>query len=149
MSVLALLFAALASQSVDVHSRPLREERSRNFDILHYRIELSLEESSKSFTGTTTIRMTALQEGLARCVLDAETFLVERVEDESSQALAFTHANGVLTVSLARPVAFGAGCLECEESSGQNTSQDTVRMPQWPRGNPPCTVSRRPLNKAQ
>ena len=104
---LLLLLAALASQQVDIHSRPLREEREHDFDILHYRIELSLEEENRSLRGETTIRMAALRDRLTTCTLDAETFTVDRVLDGASQALPFTHRDGRLTIELDRPVAHG------------------------------------------
>jgi aminopeptidase N len=81
----------------------MRAEPSRDFDVLHYRIELRFDEETKSLWGKTTIRMSAFRDGLATIALDAETFTVDRVEDESSRELAFTHTNGRLAIELARP----------------------------------------------
>lgn len=124
---LLLLLAALASQQVDIHSRPLREERERDFDILHYRIELSLEEENRSLRGETTIRMAALRDRLTTCTLDAETFTVDRVLDGASQALPFTHRDGRLTIELDRPVAHGDEISVTVHYSGTNVDVDPKR----------------------
>ena len=104
---LLLLIATLAAQQVNLDARPLREERARDFDILHYRIELRFEEKTRSLWGKTTVRMSALKDGLTRCSLDAETFTVERVVDDSLRALSFSHTEGELAIELAEPLDYG------------------------------------------
>ena len=124
---LLLLAAALATQQVDIHSRPLREERGRDFDILHYRIELSLEEESRSLLGETTIRMVALGDQLTTCTLDAETFTVDRVLDRASRPLPFTHRDGRLTIELDPPVLHGEEIAVTVHYSGTNIDVDADR----------------------
>lgn len=107
----ALFFAVLTlcprvtAQKIDITSWPLRSERSHDYDVLHYRIELRFEEETKSFSGKTTITLSPLKDNFSTCVLDAETFVVNKVE--ASQPLAFEQADGKLTVHLAQPAHYG------------------------------------------
>jgi hypothetical protein len=80
----------LEAQKIDVYSWPERAERSRDYDVLHYRIELRFDEDARSYWGDTTITLTALENGFSTCVLDAETFVVDEVVDESSRNLIST-----------------------------------------------------------
>lgn len=109
--VLLVIFSGILSsaiaQAVDRYSAPVRAERERFFDVLHYRIELQFDVPSKSFTGETTVTLTPLRESLSFISLDAETFTVDRVLDESDARLGFTHNDGTLTISLPRAVGFG------------------------------------------
>lgn len=101
-----LITTSLEGEEVDVYSWPLREERSRNYDVLHYRIELSFEEDTRSFSGETTISLASLKEGLASCDLDAETFVVESVLDDASHRLEFEQSPGRLSVLLSEPLGY-------------------------------------------
>ncbi len=108
MGLLLTLNATVAlAQSVDISTRPLRHERTHDFDVQHYRIQLSLNQAKRSFQGETTIRFTALTDGFRQLSLDAETFTVEAVYDSNRQPLAFTHSNGNLLVTLAAPLGYG------------------------------------------
>ncbi|HUV12200.1 MAG TPA: hypothetical protein VMY18_01085 [Acidobacteriota bacterium] len=104
---LQLFSIPLEGQEIDVYSWPQREERSRNYDVLHYRIELSFDESVRSFSGETTILLASLEDGLTTCILDAETFVVEKVIDDTSHRLEFEQAAGRLSVELAEPLDYG------------------------------------------
>jgi len=90
------LVAQLAAQ-VDVNTRPRRAERSHDFDVLHYRIELSFNEDIRSFQGKTDIRFRPLRDGFDTLVLDAETFRVT-----SAGTLRFEQSPGKLTIHLGR-----------------------------------------------
>jgi aminopeptidase N len=94
----------LDAQKVDVYSRPERAERSRDYDVLHYRIELRFDEEARSYWGDTTITISALENGFATCVLDAETFVVDKVVDASSRSLEFEQTKGRLAVHLTEPI---------------------------------------------
>ncbi len=93
------------AQGIDVYSRPLRSERSHDYDVLHYRIELRLEEETKSLRGKTTIVLSPLTSDFKSCELDARSFVVDKVE--AAGPLEFEHENGKLTVHLAKPADYG------------------------------------------
>ena len=86
--VLAIALPATA-QPGDLYSRPRQAERSRTYDALHYRIHLTFDVATKSFTGENTITLTPLRDEFTTCVLDAETFTVDSVRDEAGRPLDF------------------------------------------------------------
>lgn len=101
---LAVLCGALAlAQRVDVAARPLQYERSHDYDVRHYRIQLTLDDARRSFAGETTITLTALRDGFQQLALDAETFTVDQVRDANGTPLAFQHSNGKLVIALGAP----------------------------------------------
>ncbi len=107
--VLAALLVSVCSyaQEIDVSSRPLREERSREVDVGHYRIELTLEQEDRSFRGRTTITFSSLRDDLERVRFDAETFVVRAVSGADAASLPFEQANGTLAIGLSRPLRYG------------------------------------------
>ena len=119
-----------AEQLEDIYTRPLRAERSRDVDVLHYRIELALDESTDSFHGKTTISMTSLRDALQRITLDAETFQVQRVEGDSSRELAFEQRDGRLSINLPSPVPYGADVVVTAFYSAVGVDVDSERFGQ-------------------
>ena len=129
-SVVVLLLTLLAApnaaaQQVDVYSWPHRAERSHDYDVLHYRIELRFEEETKSFWGKTTITLTPLADNFTTCVLDAETFVVESVE--ASKSLEFEQAEGKLTVHLDEPAGYGEKVSFTVSYSATNVDVDSEK----------------------
>ena len=82
----------------DLSTRPRQAERSHDYDVLHYRIQLSFDEAARSFQGETEIRLSPLRDGFDTVVLDAETFHVT-----SAGPLRFEQTPGKLTIHLSRP----------------------------------------------
>lgn len=108
MTALAILCGALAvAQRVDISSRPLRYERSHDFDVQHYRIQLTLDDARRSFAGETAITLTTLRDGFSQVALDAETFTVDEVREQNGRPLSFTHRDGKLVVALSSPRNYG------------------------------------------
>jgi len=105
--VLALGATVSFAQKIDVYSRPLRTEPSREFQALHYRITLDFDVVKKSFTGENTVTMSPFREGLTSIGLDAETFTVTAVRLADGTALAFKQAAGRLTIDFPKPAAIG------------------------------------------
>jgi aminopeptidase N len=106
--VSALLPAGLLqAQQVDVYSRPVHYERSHDYDVLHYRIHLTVDKAKRSFWGDTTVTLKPLRDDFSMCVLDAETFVVSKVETEAHQPLRFVQTATSLTVYLSHPYAYG------------------------------------------
>ncbi|MFK7845303.1 MAG: M1 family metallopeptidase, partial [Rhodothermales bacterium] len=93
------IYPAIA-QEIDINSRPERSERSHDFDVLHYRIELSFEEDSRSMFGKTVVTVRALRDGFDQLELDAETFTVTEVLSAKNSSLPFSHQAGVLSIDL-------------------------------------------------
>jgi aminopeptidase N len=103
MKNLLLLCATwLSAQQIDVYSRPRQAERSRTYDVLHYRIQLSFDEPSRSFHGQTRITLQPLGDGFDTCVLDVETFKVLSVRGDANLPLRFEQTPGKLVVHLER-----------------------------------------------
>ena len=97
----------LQAQQVDVYSRPLHYERSRDYDVLHYRIHLTVDKAKRSLWGDTTVSLKPLRDHFSTCVLDAETFIVSKVESETHQPLRFVQTDTSLTVYLPHPYGYG------------------------------------------
>ena len=62
----------LWADQVDVYSRPRQSERSSDYDVLHYRIKLSFDESTRSFRGETRITLRPLRDGFDSCTLETD-----------------------------------------------------------------------------
>ena len=95
------------SQDVDVYSRPLQRERSRDFDAIHYRIKIRFDEEKKSFWGENTITLTPLKDEFQTCVLDAEGYTVTSVLNQDFQPLKFQQAEDRLIVHLSKAHDYG------------------------------------------
>jgi aminopeptidase N len=105
--VCSLLFHRVFPQLIDVFNRPLRSERSRDFDVLHYKIKLNFDEDKKIFWGETTITLTPFKEEFKQLALDAETFTVNSVQDHDSKMLRFEQPANKLVIFLPRPHGIG------------------------------------------
>ncbi len=98
---LAVIFAQVAfAQKVDVYQRPVQAERSREFDAIHYKISLNVDLDKKSLTGENEITMTPLNDGLKKCVLDAEYLVVGSVINSDGNALAFEQKDNQVFIDL-------------------------------------------------
>lgn len=95
------------AQKIDVYARPLRAERSRDYDALHYRIALRFDETQKTFWGENTITLTPLAEAFNTCVLDAELLKVTSVSDANAQPLSFTQTDSSVSIALNRTYHYG------------------------------------------
>ena len=127
--VLALGATVSFAQKIDVYSRPLRTEPSREFQALHYRITLDFDVVKKSFTGENTVTMSPFREGLTSIGLDAETFTVTAVRLADGTALAFKQAAGRLTIDFPKPAAIGDKVVftVAYRADGLGASQDRRR----------------------
>jgi len=99
--------AVASGQPIDVWSRPVRAERSHDFDALHYDISLELSSSTRSYAGETTVTLRPLRSGFDSCALDAETFDVTGVRNSLGQPLRFRQEPGRLVVFFPRPYGYG------------------------------------------
>jgi aminopeptidase N len=77
------------AQKIDVGSRPLQTEPSRDYQVLHYRVVLDLDPAAKAFSGQATITLSPFHDGLDSCILDAQTFAVSAVKLDDGTPLLF------------------------------------------------------------
>ena len=84
---------------------PVRELRDEPFDVLHYRVSLDLDETTRSMDGTVEIRLQA-EAGISEVALDADTYEVRAVR-AGGEDLDFTHDGGTLAIALGAPLAAG------------------------------------------
>jgi aminopeptidase N len=99
----ALMCLAISGFSQSVF--PVRDDGegpSRNYHVIHYRIEVSFDEAAKSVGGTTTTTLASLQPGLTTVELDAENLTVLSVRT-GKRALPFELRPKKLAVTLDRP----------------------------------------------
>jgi len=105
--LLCLTTAFSFAQKIDVYSRPLQTEPSRDYQALHYRISLDLDPAAKAFSGEATITLTPFRDDLGSCMLDAQTFVVTAVKREDGSPLLFEQTPERLKVVFPRPYGFG------------------------------------------
>ena len=60
---------------IDIYSRPTQVERSHDFDVIHYKVELTFDLDKKTFTGSNLVTMKALKTGFDRVIFDAENIV--------------------------------------------------------------------------
>ncbi len=99
----------------DLTHYPERALRDEPFDVLHYRVALDLDETTKGLEGTARIQLRA-EEDLSSLALDAETFEVRAVRAEGAE-LDFRHEGGTLAIELAEVLPQGEE-LEIEVDYG-------------------------------
>jgi aminopeptidase N len=96
---------AIADQE-EFQSRREQQLRPHDFDVKHYRIELTLDEPTKSFDAETAITFSSTTDSLSALKLDAESFTVHSVV-QNGASLAFTQEDGSLEITLNRALALG------------------------------------------
>jgi aminopeptidase N len=98
--MIVLIAQCAYGQKVDVYSRPVQAERSREFDAIRYRISLTVDMNKKSLTGENQITMTPLNNGLKKCVLDAEYLDVKGVVDHQGKTMLFEQKDNQVFIDL-------------------------------------------------
>ena len=94
-----IFFQAMYGQQPDIYQRPENFERSRNYDVLHYRMEFRFDQTVKRYWGENTITLRSLKDGFQKCKLDAEDFTVSAVTDSDGNPLGFEQSERHLMVS--------------------------------------------------
>jgi len=131
-------------------SRSERQLRPHNFDVSHYRIALTLDEETQSFTGETAISFSSLVDGLNALTLDAVTFSVVTVNDERGESLEFERDGDSLHIDLGRSleadepatltIAYEASSIGTDKVVGLDFREKTETNPRianslnWPNG---------------
>src|SRR5512141_279560 len=75
--IVALWTVSTTAQGIFPDSAIVR--RSRDYDVLHYRIEVGFNEAERRVLGTTRIRLCPLMAGLDSIVVDAAAFSIDSV----------------------------------------------------------------------
>ena len=105
ISILIFLFVAPQfnfAQKVDVYSRPVQTERSRDFDAIHYRVSLNVDLDKKSLSGENQMTLAPLRDNFDKCVLDAEYLVVENVINGEGKNLPFEQKDNQVFINLTR-----------------------------------------------
>jgi len=100
--ILSLIIVSQISyaQKVDVYDRPVQRERSHDFDVIHYKVSLDVDLDNKSLTGTNEITLSPFNNGFNKCILDAESLVVEKVLGNDGDILVFEQKNTKLYIDL-------------------------------------------------
>jgi aminopeptidase N len=80
--------------------------RSRDFDILHYRLELTIDATNDSIFGRNHVTLTSLTPNLSSFYLHLADLTVDSVVSQNG-ALTFTHQDTTLTIDLNAPLQQG------------------------------------------
>ncbi len=108
IAALAASFApASFAQTPELMKRPRREERRRDYDVIHYRLRLELDVPRERYAGENAITLASLRDGLRTCVLDAADLRATGAVDASGAALPCRQRGGRLEVELRRAIAAG------------------------------------------
>ncbi|MBN8587772.1 MAG: M1 family metallopeptidase [Rhodothermia bacterium] len=105
-------FGLVSAQPKVLYQGDLVPEKTRPYDVLHYKIELKLDFEQNAFYGETTIQLRALQDRVQQLELDAETFSVMEVQNIHKQPLTFAFTpsserrQGGLVIDLERALSY-------------------------------------------
>lgn len=105
--LIGFLATPVYAQKVDVYSRPFRSERSHDYDVIHYQVQLRLDDAQKAFYGQNTITIVPLRDEFDECLLDAETFTVTAVQDPSEKFLRYHQKDHGLVVQFPGMYSYG------------------------------------------
>jgi aminopeptidase N len=110
MRLLMLLLAACGALTLRAQELfPVRDEgetRSRTYDVLHYKIEVSFDEVQRTVNGRVSTTLVPFLPDLRQVVFDAEEMNIRQVATGNANALAYTVGPKTLTVTLDRPYSY-------------------------------------------
>ena len=88
----------ISAQNSDLYKRPFHGEPSFDVDVIHYEINLKINDHEKSFYGKTSIDFLVKRSNLDSVRFDMETFRVTKVYDDTV-SLSFEQRNGALIIN--------------------------------------------------
>lgn len=115
ITTFTVFFSIFCAQKDDIYKRPRQFERSRNYDVQHYCINLTFDLDQKEFWGTNTITLTPLNDGFKECVLDAEELSVISVINSAETALEFKQTKKHLIIQFSKVYNYGDEIKFCVE----------------------------------
>ncbi len=101
--LLCLLFiSALPGQEIFSPKDP-GETPNRTYDVIHYKIEIKLDDTAKSVVGKVTTTFVPLSTALKTVVFDAGDMNIKSVKDEKGKELKFTSTSASVSIELDKP----------------------------------------------
>ena len=100
---LFILIGLANSQTADLYKRPFHGEPKFDIDVLHYDINLKINDHEKSFYGKTSIEFLIKRSSVDTVRFDTETFRVTGVFEDTS-SLSFYQQNGSLIIKPLSPL---------------------------------------------
>src|SRR5690349_21552165 len=94
------VFPLLAQEPFEV--REAGEGPSRSFHVLHYRIDIRLDEHDQSVAGTTTVTVVPYHAGVGSIRLNAAKMAISSVT-MGKETFAFMNDSSTVTIDLGRP----------------------------------------------
>ena len=88
----------ISAQNSDLYKRPFHGEPNFDVDVIHYEINLKINDHEKSFYGKTSIDFLVKRSNLDSVRFDMETFRVTKVYDDTV-SLSFEQRNGALIIN--------------------------------------------------
>ena len=101
LTMLMMAQAAFSQTSDEVKIKPV-PERDRDYDALHYRIELRVDPLEKTLEGQNTISISPLGENFNQVVLDAVSLVATDVLDIKGFPLSFIQTDENILIHLSR-----------------------------------------------
>ena len=98
-------------RQAEIYQRPRQFERSRDYDVKHYRVELTFDLDEKTFWGTNNVTLLPLKNEFTRCELDAEELVVDDVKNPRGHSLAFDQTERHLIVQFPEGYNYGEEVL--------------------------------------
>ena len=93
----------ISAQNSDIYKRPFQSQPDFDLDVLHYEINLKINDHDKAFYGKTSIDFKVLKSKVDTVRFDTETFRVTRVEHDTS-SLSFVQADGSVMIMPDTPI---------------------------------------------
>jgi aminopeptidase N len=119
--ILFFSFDLFAQQTqTDIYKRPRQFERSRDYDVKHYRVELTFDLDKKTFWGTNTVTLAPLKNEFTKCKLDAEELVVDDVKNPAGVPLEFEQTDRHLIVHFPEGYNYGEEVLFTVEYHAEN-----------------------------
>ena len=100
---LFMLLGIVSAQTSDLYKRPFHGKPDFDIDVLHYEINLKINDHEKSFYGITSIEFLTKRSRLDSVRFDTETFTVTQVL-EDTLSLPFVQENGALIITPSAPL---------------------------------------------
>ena len=100
---LFMLLGIVSAQTSDLYKRPFHGKPDFDIDVLHYEINLKINDHEKSFYGITSIEFLTKRSRLDSIRFDTETFTVTQVL-EDTLSLPFVQENGALIITPSAPL---------------------------------------------
>ena len=106
MRALFILFIfghIVSAQNSDIYKRPFQSKPDFDIDVLHYDINLKINDHEKTFYGETSVDFKVLKSKIDTVRFDAETYRITSVKYDTI-SLSFIQADGSVMIIPASPI---------------------------------------------